>query len=92
MRDILCECLEVSVSTLPALEALTYVTSLHSILVTCAISFLARALSSIKEEMFCWTAISSAGIVGILPGFLIRESAVALVFYSVLKLLQCPAL
>jgi uncharacterized membrane protein YjjP (DUF1212 family) len=36
------------------------------------ISFLARALSSIRSELFCYTAISSAGIVCILPGYLIR--------------------
>jgi uncharacterized membrane protein YjjP (DUF1212 family) len=35
------------------------------------ISFLARALSSIHSELFCYTAISSAGIVCILPGYLI---------------------
>ena len=37
------------------------------------ISFLARALSSIRIELFCYTAISSAGIVCILPGYLIRK-------------------
>lgn len=37
------------------------------------ISFLARALSSIRSELFCYTAISSAGIVCILPGYLIRK-------------------
>ena len=37
------------------------------------ISFLARALSSIHSELFCYTAISSAGIVCILPGYLIRK-------------------
>lgn len=37
------------------------------------ISFTARALSSIKNQLFCYNAISSASIVSILPGFLIRE-------------------
>ena len=59
-----------------------------SILVTCIISFLARALSSIEEEMFCWTAISSAGIVGILPGFLIRKSAIEHNYSALLRRLQ----
>jgi hypothetical protein len=35
-------------------------------------SFLARALSSIPGDYFCYTAISSAAIVGILPGYLVR--------------------
>ena len=39
------------------------------------ISFLARALSSIHSELFCYTAISSAGIVCILPGYLICKWA-----------------
>lgn len=40
---------------------------------TMTMSFLARALSSIHGNVFCYTAISSASIVGILPGFLIRK-------------------
>lgn len=35
------------------------------------ISFVARGLSTISSQIFCYTAISSAGIVGILPGYLI---------------------
>ncbi|KAF8489254.1 hypothetical protein F5888DRAFT_1747292 [Russula emetica] len=42
------------------------------------ISFLARALSSIHIELFCYTAISSAGIVCILPGYLILSSSLEL--------------
>ncbi|KAI9508342.1 hypothetical protein F5148DRAFT_1356167 [Russula earlei] len=42
------------------------------------ISFLARALSSIRSELFCYTAISSAGIVCILPGYLILSSSLEL--------------
>lgn len=38
---------------------------------TIAISFVSRGLSSIRSEVFCYNAISSAGIVSILPGFLI---------------------
>lgn len=36
-------------------------------------SLTARGLSSIRSQMFCYEAISSAGIIGILPGFLIRK-------------------
>ncbi len=43
--------------------------------VTIVISFAARGLSSIRSQIFCYTAISSAGIVGILPGYLIRTFA-----------------
>jgi uncharacterized membrane protein YjjP (DUF1212 family) len=35
------------------------------------VSFVARGLSSIRNQIFCYTAISSAGIIGILPGYLI---------------------
>lgn len=38
------------------------------------VSFAGRGLSAIRaNRMFCYTAISSAGIVGILPGYLIRQ-------------------
>lgn len=40
---------------------------------TMIISFTARALSSINGDIFCYNAISSASIVSILPGFLIRK-------------------
>ncbi|KAH9832935.1 DUF1212-domain-containing protein [Rhodofomes roseus] len=56
----------------------TFYSNVWNILVTCVISFVARALGNIRDEMFCWTSISSAGIVGILPGFLILSSALEL--------------
>lgn len=34
-------------------------------------SFTARGLSSIPHQIFCYTAISSSSIIGILPGYLI---------------------
>jgi hypothetical protein len=37
-------------------------------------SFIARGLASIPGHLFCYSAISSAAIVGILPGYLIRKS------------------
>lgn len=39
--------------------------------ITIVISFGARGLSAIRSEVFCYTAISSASIIGILPGYLI---------------------
>ncbi|CAK5275592.1 unnamed protein product [Mycena citricolor] len=42
------------------------------------VSFLARGLSSIPGHVFCYTAISSAGIIGILPGYLILSSSLEL--------------
>jgi hypothetical protein len=36
-------------------------------------SFIARGLNSIPGHLFCYSAISSAAIVGILPGYLIRK-------------------
>ncbi|PCH42830.1 DUF1212-domain-containing protein [Wolfiporia cocos MD-104 SS10] len=59
-------------------KAGTIYANVYDITVTIAISFLARGLSSIRSEIFCYTAISSAGIVGILPGFLILCSSLEL--------------
>ncbi|KAH9943389.1 DUF1212-domain-containing protein [Epithele typhae] len=42
------------------------------------VSGVARGLSIIKGDIFCYTAISSAGIVGILPGYLILTSSLEL--------------
>ncbi|PPR07201.1 hypothetical protein CVT26_012634 [Gymnopilus dilepis] len=42
------------------------------------VSFAARGLSSIRSQVFCYTAISSAGIIGILPGYLILSSSLEL--------------
>lgn len=36
-------------------------------------SFIARGLSSIPSQIFCYSAISSAGVVLVLPGYMIRE-------------------
>ncbi|EMD40684.1 hypothetical protein CERSUDRAFT_44225 [Gelatoporia subvermispora B] len=52
--------------------------NVFEITVTIFISFLARGLSSIRSQIFCYTAISSAGIVGILPGYLILSSSLEL--------------
>ncbi|KAG8931143.1 hypothetical protein FRC02_003167, partial [Tulasnella sp. 418] len=41
-------------------------------------SFIARALSSIPSQIFCYSAISSAGVVLVLPGYMILCSALEL--------------
>lgn len=43
------------------------------------ISFLARGLATIPGHYFCYSAISSAGVVLILPGFAIRALLLPLV-------------
>ena len=49
-------------------------TYLAILAVVMIVSFAAQGLSAIRSsKMFCYTAISSSGIVGILPGYLIRE-------------------
>ncbi|KAI0251248.1 hypothetical protein BJV78DRAFT_476210 [Lactifluus subvellereus] len=48
------------------------------------ISFLARGLSSLHSRIFCYSAISSAGIVGILPGYLILSSSLELASKNIL--------
>lgn len=37
------------------------------------VSLTARGLSTIPDNLFCYSAISSAGVVTILPGFTIRK-------------------
>ncbi|KAG5648937.1 hypothetical protein DXG03_000286 [Asterophora parasitica] len=46
--------------------------NVFEITIAIIVSFTARGLSSIRSQIFCYTAISSAGIIGILPGYLIR--------------------
>ena len=36
------------------------------------VSFIARALSTYRRDVFCFTAISSSAVIGMLPGYLIR--------------------
>lgn len=42
------------------------------IVVAILVSFVARLLNSIGGHVFCYSAISSSGVVLILPGFLVR--------------------
>lgn len=48
--------------------------SLARISVSIVVAFVARALSNLPGDMFCYSAISSAGVVVILPGFTVRKS------------------
>ena len=41
--------------------------------VAVVVAFVARALSTIPGHLFCYSAVSSAGVVLILPGYIIRE-------------------
>ncbi|KAF9534188.1 DUF1212-domain-containing protein [Crepidotus variabilis] len=52
--------------------------NVFEITISILVSFVARGLSSIRSRIFCYTAISSAGIIGILPGYLILSSSLEL--------------
>ncbi|KAF5374993.1 hypothetical protein D9758_000447 [Tetrapyrgos nigripes] len=50
----------------------------YEITVSIIVAFVARALSNIPGDWFCYSAISSAGVVLILPGFTVLVSALEL--------------
>ena len=50
------------------------VDSATRISVSIAVAFIARALGTIPGDLFCYSAISSAGVAVILPGFTVCES------------------
>ncbi|KIM46053.1 hypothetical protein M413DRAFT_425953 [Hebeloma cylindrosporum] len=52
--------------------------NVFEITISIFVSFAARGLSSIRSQIFCYTAISSSGIIGILPGYLILSSSLEL--------------
>lgn len=52
--------------------------NVFEITISIFVSFVARGLSSIRSRIFCYTAISSSGIIGILPGYLILSSSLEL--------------
>ncbi|KAF8203194.1 hypothetical protein BJ912DRAFT_842444 [Pholiota molesta] len=52
--------------------------NVYEITVSIVVAFIARALSNVPDDMFCYSAISSAGVVVILPGFTILTSALEL--------------
>lgn len=58
-----------------------------------AISLIARLLNSITGHIFCYSAISSSGVVLILPGFLVRECSKFAISGLVLSILtQSPTI
>ncbi|KAL4241818.1 ThrE exporter family protein [Abortiporus biennis] len=52
--------------------------NVYEISVTIVVSFIARALGTLRSNLFCFSAISSAGVVLILPGFTVLISALEL--------------
>ncbi|KAJ7706362.1 hypothetical protein B0H17DRAFT_919283 [Mycena rosella] len=52
--------------------------NVYEISVTIIVAFVARGLSNIHGQLFCYSAISSAGVVVILPGFTVLISALEL--------------
>jgi len=52
--------------------------NVYEILSVIGVSFLARGLSTIRSQIFCYAAISSAGVVTVLPGYLILTSSLDL--------------
>ncbi|PPQ67095.1 hypothetical protein CVT25_005696 [Psilocybe cyanescens] len=52
--------------------------NVYEISVSIVVAFVARALSNLPGDMFCYSAISSAGVVVILPGFTVLISALEL--------------
>ena len=60
-------------------------TGLCRILSVIVISFVARGLSCIRSQVFCYAAISSSAVVTILPGYLIRKFACRLYAQPILQ-------
>ncbi|KAF8560209.1 DUF1212-domain-containing protein [Imleria badia] len=58
--------------------------NVYEISVAILVSFVSRALSTIPGDLFCYNAISAAGVVLILPGFTILISALELTSRNVL--------
>ncbi|KAJ7783602.1 hypothetical protein DFH07DRAFT_193503 [Mycena maculata] len=57
--------------------------NVYEISVTIIVAFVARGLSNIPGNYFCYSAISSAGVVVILPGFTVLVSALELMSKNV---------
>ncbi|KAJ7102101.1 hypothetical protein B0H15DRAFT_768868 [Mycena belliarum] len=57
--------------------------NVYEISVTIIVAFVARGLSNIRGQLFCYSAISSAGVVVILPGFTVLISALELMSKNV---------
>ncbi|KAH7930553.1 DUF1212-domain-containing protein [Leucogyrophana mollusca] len=59
--------------------------NVYEISVSIIVSFVARALGTIPGNLFCYNAVSSAGVVLILPGFTILMSALELTSRNMLS-------
>lgn len=58
--------------------------NVYEILSAIVVSFVARGLSTIRSQIFCYASISSASVVTILPGFLILTSSLDLASKNIL--------
>jgi hypothetical protein len=70
-RRVLCTQTSMSMSLCVVVVQFAQVTICARISVSIIVSFVARSLSSIPGRLFCYSSISSAGVVLILPGFTI---------------------
>ncbi|RDX51091.1 DUF1212-domain-containing protein [Lentinus brumalis] len=62
----------------------TIYANVYEISVSIVVSFIARLLSTLSGNIFCYSAISSAGVVLILPGFTILIAALELTSRNIL--------
>ncbi|KAH9944199.1 DUF1212-domain-containing protein [Epithele typhae] len=62
----------------------TIYANVYEITVSIVVSFVARALSSLPGNLFCYSAIASGGVVLILPGFTILIAALELTSKNIL--------
>ncbi|KII94210.1 hypothetical protein PLICRDRAFT_102260 [Plicaturopsis crispa FD-325 SS-3] len=58
--------------------------NVYEISVTIIVSFVARLLSTVPGNVFCYSAMSSAGVILVLPGFTILTSALELTSRNIL--------
>ncbi|KAF8140418.1 DUF1212-domain-containing protein [Boletus edulis] len=73
----LCACILQYLGLNTASKSATYA-NVYEISIAIIVSFVSRALSTIPGDLFCYNAISAAGVVLILPGFTILISALEL--------------
>lgn len=52
----------------------------NEVFLAAAVSFISRAISSIKSQIFCYSAVSSSSVISMLPGYMICESPNRLCF------------
>ncbi|KAI9461759.1 DUF1212-domain-containing protein [Boletus coccyginus] len=79
----LCACVLQYLGLSTASKSATYA-NVYEISIAIIVSFVSRALSTIPGDLFCYNAISAAGVVLILPGFTILISALELTSRNIL--------